>query len=214
MKTTTAAGLVAPKMISRFARQTVGLAILLLNIGWPQARNFAHDLAACLAGRPLAVSYSYTVSGIDFEKSTAGSLILADHQLFRVNLWDKVYSSEGQNLYLHDLNTRQTLIDSLRWQDLNIWIRIMQGEIPDETTVTPGDSSAAGIGYLLSNSDPWWEAQITIEPSDWHIRSLDITDGNGYRHKVELSSPVKQHIADFDSLFALLDLPGTRLDLR
>jgi hypothetical protein len=106
------------------------------------------------------------------------------------------------------------LIDSLRWQELNIWIRILQGEIPEETTVSLSDSTADELGYQLSNSEPWWEAQVTVSAKEQYISRLDITDASGYRHQVELQRPVKWPIADSDSVFTLLDLPGTRLDLR
>jgi hypothetical protein len=190
------------------------MVILALNVSWTQAHAFTDDLTDCLSNRPLAVGYTYTLSGSGFENVTSGKLILAENNVFRVNLWDKVYSSDGSNLYLHDMNTRQTLIDSLRWPDLNIWIRILQGEIPDQTTITLVDSLTAGIAYKLSNSEPWWEANITVETNDRCIRSLTITDSNGYTHQVDLERPVNQQITAADSLFTLLDLSGTRLDLR
>ena len=188
--------------------------ILLCNTSWTQTGKFADDLADCLSNRPLAVNYTYTVSGSGFENTTSGNLILAQDNVFRVNLWDKVYSSDGSNLYLHDTNTKQTLIDSLRWPDLNIWIRILQGELPEQTAVTLIDSSTGGWVYKLSNSEPWWEASVTVEPDNRCIKSLTITDLNGYAHQVDLARPDKRQIDVSDSLFTLLDLSGTRLDLR
>jgi hypothetical protein len=170
---------------------------------------------AFLTNAPMKVNYHYTLTSGDFRQDTTGTLVLVEPGVFRLELWDKVYGSDGSSLYLHDRNTHQTVIDSLRWTEMNLWVRLLNGELPAGTVVVPGDLSSEGATlWELSHEEPWWFGVVEIDTTTWTIREILLREEPEWQHLIRLDVPKPWNSTNSDSLITLEDLPGTRLDLR
>jgi len=163
----------------------------------------------------MKVNYHYTLTSGDFRQDTTGKMVLLEPAVFRLELWDKVYSSDGSSLYLHDRNTHQTVIDSLRWTEVNLWVRLLQGKLPEGTVVSPGEPSGEDTTrWELSHEEPWWYSIVTVDTTTWSVREIRLCEEQGWEHLVRLDVPEPWNNTNPDSFIALEDLPGTRLDLR
>jgi|GEM_PF-6528870 len=193
---------------------TIGLLLAPAAQGQPE-KPFHKMMDAFLANTPMKVNYHYTLTSGDFRQDTTGTLILIGPGVFRLELWDKVYGSDGRSLYLHDRNTHQTVIDSLRWTEVNLWVRLLHSKLPAGTVVTPGESSSEGTAHWeLSHEEPWWFSVVAVDTTTWSVREIRLREEQGWEHLVQLDVPEPWNNSNPDSFTALEDLSGTRLDLR
>lgn len=180
-----------------------------------QARQFQEAVTAFLVQAPLKISYHYTLTDGEFQQDTTGVMVLVRPSVFRLELWDKVYGSDGASLYLHDRNTHQTVIDSLRWSDVNPWVSLLHGELPSGTVVTAAGFSRKGeMRWELRHNEPWWSGIVAVDTTTWCIREIQLREELGWQHMVRLGVPESWNNTNLDSFITLEDLPGQRLDLR
>jgi len=178
------------------------------------AARFQAAMGAFLAQAPLKVGYHYTVEQGDFKQEQAGTLYLARRGVFRLELWDKVYGSDGQSLYLHDLNTHQTIIDSLRWTDVNLWMRVLNEELPVGTQVTVAKGGEKGLTFHLDYGRQW-QGVVAVDTAAHAIREIVVHERDRqFRHHIILEQPQSWDGGDSLGYVTLQDLPGLRLDLR
>ena len=176
---------------------------------------FQQALTRFLEQAPLAVEYRYLLSGEDLRREFRGTVYLAEPAVFRLEIWDKVYASNGVLLYLHDLNTHQTVIDSLRWSEVNLWIGLLNGELPPESRITPLEPVQGAPGFLIESSTQPWTATAMIDTTSGLIDTIIIRENDGrWDHRIAFQPPTAWEAAARDTFFTLLDLPGVRLDLR
>ncbi len=172
------------------------------------------DINATISQAPVRIDYSYTLESTadNFKETTEGSLFLLGTGVFRITLWDKVYGSDGTSLYLHDLNTRQTIVDSLRWSELNLWVRLLQGHLPEGLAISAsGDDDRS---YALLSMDEHWRGELIFAGETRIFRSIEFQDAMGWDHRIDLQSPSPLMIKNIPAFISLEDLPGKRLDLR
>ncbi|MCK4577244.1 MAG: hypothetical protein KAU50_00550 [Candidatus Marinimicrobia bacterium] len=179
-----------------------------------QPPDFNEQLHRYLALAPMSMTYKYDLVIDDVSRQWEGNIFIHGTGRFRVQLWDKIYASDSSSLYLHDNNTGQTVIDSLRWSDLNLWLRLLNGELPETVTVTSGDLQGNLAVYDLKDSADGWAATVILDTLSLRLVSIDLVDEHGYRHQLEIGVPAEFHREDVRSFYRLEDLPGTRLDLR
>ncbi len=200
-------------MITLIARLGAGLVLLAPLVA--QQPAFAQVLTNFVERAPLRMEYSYELTGSDFHREIRGAIYLAEPAVFRLQLDDKVYAAIDDLLYLHDLNTHQTIIDSLRWSDLLPWVRLLNGELPAGTEVTLRDSTGDEPRFIIRPPHEQWTAEATLDSLAGLIRTITIDDGvSGLDHRIALTIPESWVPASRDTFFTLLDLPGVRLDLR
>ncbi len=193
-----------------------------LVVGWAlittlsgQDPAFQQALNRFLEQAPLAMEYRYLLTGEDLLREFRGTIYLAEPAVFRLKIWDKVYASNGVLLYLHDLNTHQTVIDSLRWSEVNLWIGLLNGELPPESRITPLEPGEGAPGFLIESSSQPWTATALIDTASGLIDTIIIRENDsGWDHRISFQSPTTWEAAARDTFFTLLDLPGVRLDLR
>ncbi len=180
-----------------------------------QEELFHKVMDTFLAGTPMKMGYHYTLTSGDFRQDTTGTLVMIKPGVFRLELWDKVYGSDGSSLYLHDRNTHQTVIDSLRWTEMNLWVQLLHGELPVGTVVALGKSSSEGTTrWELSHEEPWWSGVVKIDTTSWTIREILLHEEPEWQHLIQLDMPQPWNSTNPDSIITLKDLSGTRLDLR
>lgn len=172
-------------------------------------------LDSYLALAPMKVEFRYELAQGDFRRDTTGTMFLFDHDGFRLELWDKVYGSDGTSLYLYDRNTRQTVIDSLRWPEVNLWLRLLHGELPAGTKVTAAGRAASGaVLWQLRHDQPRWVAEVAIDTASWSLREVQLDESGGFSHRLRFVPPVPWDGQHPRALMTLQDLGGQRLDLR
>lgn len=191
----------------------VAALLLVAASGRPQAEA---DLGAVmeryLAPAPMQVAYSYTIGNSDFSDATQGVLYLQAPSIFRLSFFDKVYGSDGASVYLHDTNTHQTVIDSLRRDDMQLWLSLLSGQLPQGAQLV-GSRRADGLSHLdLVGPDGQWDAELTVMEATGAIVRIVVVDGAGLRAVIDLETP--QPWTPPDGWIRLDDLPGERLDLR
>jgi hypothetical protein len=162
----------------------------------------------------MQLDYHYSVSREEFQQDTTGTLYLAAPGVFRLTLWDKVYGSDGRSLYLHDLNTHQTVIDSLRWTDVHLWVRLLQGQLPAGTRQVLSDTDHDLPVWILSHEAPYWQAAVTVDTAAVRIVEIRLYESAGWEHIVQLDPPLPWQSDRLETWIKLEDLPGIRLDLR
>ncbi|MEE9466420.1 MAG: hypothetical protein V3W14_12705 [Candidatus Neomarinimicrobiota bacterium] len=200
-------------MITLIARLGAGLAFLAPLAA--QQPTFAQVLAKFVEQAPLSLEYSYNLTGSDFHREIKGTIYLAEPAVFRLELDDKVYAATDDLLYLHDLNTHQTVIDSLRWSELQPWVRLLNGELPTGTEVTSRDVNGKQPRFIIRPPREEWTAEATLDSLSGLISTITIDDGvSELDHRIDLTIPESWVPASRDTFFTLLDLPGVRLDLR
>ena len=176
---------------------------------------FQQALTRFLEQAPLAVEYRYLFAGEDLEREFRGTVYLAEPAVFRLEIWDKVYASNGVLLYLHDLNTHQTIIDSLRWSEVNLWVGLLNGELPPDSRITPLEPGEDAPGFLIESPTQPWTATTLIDTTSGLIDTIIIRENDGqWDHRISFRPPTAWEAAARDTFFTLLDLPGVRLDLR
>jgi hypothetical protein len=189
--------------------------LLYLSAQEPPHGRFQEVMDAYLSRTPMGISYHYSFTDGSFQQDTSGTMVILDSGKFRLDFWDKVYGTDGASLYLHDRNTHQTVIDSLRWTDMNLWVRLLQGELPTATLVRPGTPSAPDmLQWNLSHESPWWSANVVVDSISGMIREIQVSEDTGWEHRVRLDDPERRLIPDPQAFLRLQDLPGIRLDLR
>ncbi|MCH7497564.1 MAG: hypothetical protein IH971_06915 [Candidatus Marinimicrobia bacterium] len=172
-------------------------------------------LRAYLDKAPMLVHFRYTLAQGSFRRDTTGVLMLPGPTGFRLELWDKVYASDGEALYLHDRNTHQTIIDSLRPSEATLWVRLLRGELPAGTVVAPPARQEGGrVLWELRHSAPWWQADVVMDTSSWAVRQILLREGADISHRLQLQEPVPWRLEQPALRLTLRDLPGKRLDLR
>jgi len=177
--------------------------------------TFENMMTDFLASSPIQLSYYYALSDGRFSQDMNGTMVLIEPGKFRLDLWDKIYSSDGSSLYLYDRNTRQTVIDSLRWSDVNLWVRLLQGDLPAGTVSAHDESPPPGIfRFELLNEELQWVCTVDVDTSTRAIQEIMLKDDQGWEHLVRLQAPTPWNGMNLDSVLALKDLPGLRLDLR
>lgn len=164
----------------------------------------------------MKIDYTYTLESAEdnFKRTTEGTLFILGTGIFRVTLWDKVYGSDGTSLYLHDLNTRQTIVDSLRWSELNLWVRLLQGHLPAGSKTAISISGKNDRSYILVNMIEHWRGELKFTGKPSMFQTIEFQDAMGWEHKIKLQSPSAIKIKDRAAFISLEDLPGKRLDLR
>lgn len=176
---------------------------------------FQQALTRFLERAPLAVEYRYLFTGEDLEREFRGTVYLAEPAVFRLEIWDKVYASNGVLLYLHDLNTHQTIIDSLRWSEVNLWVGLLNGQLPPDSRITPLEPVQGAPGFLIESATQPWTATALIDTASGLIDTIIIRENDGqWDHRISFQPPIAWEAAARDTFFTLLDLPGVRLDLR
>ena len=171
-------------------------------------------LESYLNRAPMQVDFHYSFTQGDFQHDTSGVLILLGANVFRLELWDKVYGSDGSSLYLHDRNTHQTVIDSLRWSDLSLWLRLLNGRLPAGTDVVAVPGQAGDSRWELRHLEPRWVAEIAVDTASGSIIEITLRELAERRHRVRLSQPEPWSADRPLAVMTLQDLPGVRLDLR
>lgn len=180
-----------------------------------QEQQFQEEVAAYLARAPMKIRYHYTLTEGEFQLDTTGVMVLVSPSVFRLELWDKVYASDGSSLYLHDRNTHQTVIDSLRWTEISLWVRLLHGELPPGTAAARIEPSQKGrVLWELSHEDPRWHGAVMLDSTVWSIREIQLREELGWEHLVRLEVPEPWDSTSQHGHITLQDLPGTRLDLR
>lgn len=174
------------------------------------------DIDATISQAPVKIDYTYTLESAEdnFKRTTEGTLFILGTGIFRVTLWDKVYGSDGTSLYLHDLNTRQTIVDSLRWSELNLWVRLLQGHLPAGSKTAISTSGEDDRSYILVNMIEHWRGELKFTGKPSMFQTIEFQDAMGWEHKINLQSPSAVKIKDRAAFISLEDLPGKRLDLR
>jgi hypothetical protein len=180
-----------------------------------QTEKFEEVVGGFLAQAPMQFQYQYKVTKDGFHQDTTGLMVIVSSDKFRIEFWDKVYGSDGFSLYLHDRNTSQTVIDSLRWTDLNLWVRLLQGELPTGTVAQSSTSSQDTLQtWELSHAQPWWQGLVDVVVSSGNLQRIELYEDEGWKHVVHLEVPERWDHPDQRAFLTLLDLPGVRLDLR
>ena len=179
-----------------------------------QGENLDQVVAQFLSRAPMQLNYHYSISREEFQQDTTGTLYLAAPGSFRLTLWDKVYGSDGHSLYLHDRNTRQTVIDSLRWTDVQLWVRLLQGKLPPGTRQALSSTEHDLPVWILSHEGPYWEAAVTVDKAGARIIEIRLYESAGWEHTIRLDPPVPWKNNLMETWIRLEDLPGIRLDLR
>ncbi|MCH7575462.1 MAG: hypothetical protein IIA59_10090 [Candidatus Marinimicrobia bacterium] len=165
-----------------------------------------------LEAAPMQVAYSYAIGNSDFSDTTQGVLYLSAPSVFRLSFFDKVYGSDGASVYLHDTNTHQTVIDSLRWNEMQLWLRLLSGQLPEGTQLV-GSRHAGRLSHFdLLGPDGKWEAELTVNEQSGAIARIAVVDRAGLSVVIDLETPRKW--TPSVEYIRLSDLPGERLDLR
>ena len=167
-----------------------------------------------LADTPFQLAYRYSITADDFEQTEAGTLYVAEQAVFRLDLFDKVYGSDGSSLYLHDTNTRQTVIDSLRWGDLHIWLRLLTGNPPEDLVLGKLRRDSQGQRLEIRDRRLLWRGELLLENESGSIRQVRIVEASGWRHLIELQPRIPWQSNGAGEWVRLEDLPGKRMDLR
>ncbi|MFC1484092.1 hypothetical protein ACFL6Q_03460 [Candidatus Neomarinimicrobiota bacterium] len=195
------------------------LALLLLGLPLcvlatdDDTEEFLHTIGAFVNKAPMIISYHYALTQDDFHQDTTGTLILMESNVFRLTFWDKIYGSDGTSLYVHDKNTRQTIIDSLRWTELHPWLRILNGELPPGTRITQQPSDGLFSNWLLTHLQPMWICTVIVDTLASRITEIRLQEGD-WEHVLRLDVPLPYANSASAKLVSLDDLPGIRLDLR
>ena len=188
-------------------------AVLLIQTNSSPDSVFREELENYLARAPFKMSYHYIVEQGDFRQEETDTLFIAGAGRFRLPIWDKIYGSDGYSLFLHDRNTHQTIIDSLRWSDVNLWVRLLNGQLPSGVVVTGIENSSGRFVYHLAYGS-LWEGLVVADTTTWAIREIILTElVDQYRHHV-LLEPLVPWTAASPRMTTLEDLVGTRIDLR
>ncbi len=195
--------------------------VLLLTFGllaapWAQegGASFQEVVDAFLAQAPVKVGYHYILTQGDFQQEATGVIYLAARGVFRLELWDKIYSSDGISLYLHDKNTRQTVIDSLQWTALNLWVRLLHGELPPVTDVTVATAEDGMVRFRFHHQQPSWSGELGVDTLSGSLRDIRLIEEGELEHHIRLELPESWTEPRQAAFMQLRDLPGTRLDLR
>ncbi|MFB0516175.1 MAG: hypothetical protein ACETWG_06180, partial [Candidatus Neomarinimicrobiota bacterium] len=163
-------------MVRPHALLIAGLLFACPAMGQPE-RRFQDMVAAFLAQAPMLLQYHYTLTDDDFQFDTTGVMVLVGPSVFRLELWDKIYASDGRSLYLYDRNTRQTVIDSLRWTEVNLWVRLLYGELPPETIAIRARPSRKGlVRWEMRHAEPSWFATVELDSTTWTIRDIRLQE--------------------------------------
>lgn len=197
-------------------RQVVLLTFGLLAAPWAQesGASFQEVVDTFLAQAPVKVGYHYTLTRGDFQQESMGVIYLAARGVFRLELWDKIYSSDGTSLYLHDKNTHQTVIDSLRWTAMNLWVRLLHGELPPVTDVTVAPAEDGMVRFRFHHQQPDWSGEMRVDTLSGSLRDMRIIEEGELEHHIRLELPESWTEPHLDAFMQLQDLPGSRLDLR
>ena len=197
-------------------RRIVLLAFGLLTVPWAQesGASFEEAVDAFLAQAPVKMGYHYTLTQGDFQQEATGVIYLAARGAFRLDLWDKIYSSDGTSLYLHDKNTHQTVIDSLQWAAMNLWVRLLHGELPPLTDVTVAPGKDGMVRFRFDHQQPNWSGEMQLDTLSGSLREIRIIEEGDLEHHIRLGLPESWTEPHRDAFMQLRDLPGSRLDLR
>lgn len=193
--------------------------LILLIIGLPiytladDSDEFRRTIELVVGKAPQVIAYHYSLVGYDFQQDTTGTLILLKPDVFRLTFWDKVYGSDGASLYVHDKNTRQTIIDSLKWTALPPWLQILNGEIPRTIRISRLPSDGELSKWSLLHLEQMWICSVTIDTLATRLTEIRLEEGD-WEHNLLLGTPLPYTDFDLSKLVTLEDLPGTRLDLR
>jgi hypothetical protein len=199
-------------MKSTLALFLLGLPLCVLATD-DDTEEFLHTIKAFGNKAPMIISYHYTLTQDDFHQDTTGTLILIEPNVFRLTFWDKIYGSDGTSLYVHDKNTRQTIIDSLRWTELHPWIQILNGELPPDTRISQQPLERQFSKWLLTHLQPTWSCSVIMDTVASRLTEVRLTEEN-WEHFLRLDAPLPYADSASAKLVSLDDLPGIRLDLR
>lgn len=175
--------------------------------------EFIQAIEPIVEHAPLAITYHYTLIEDDWQQDTTGTMILFEPNVFRLAFWDKVYGSDGTSLYVHDKNTRQTIIDSLKWTELPPWLQILNGEIPPSINIVGLPADEELPKWSLTNYGQGWICLVTIDTLAHRITEIELHEGD-WDHILVLNVPLPFPNSGWFKLVTLEDLPGVRLDLR
>ncbi len=196
-------------------RPAIALLLLLHAGAAGQEANALDSLTRrMLDSAPFLLAYHYSISADDFQQATSGTLYVAAAAVFRLDMFDKVYGSDGSSLYLHDRNTRQTVIDSLRMEELLIWLRLLAGDPPEDVVVGRLTREGRGQRLAISHSGDLWAGDLLLDDDSGAIRQVRIREANGWRHSIDLQPRRPWLSRTREQWVRLEDLPGKRLDLR
>jgi hypothetical protein len=197
----------------------ITLALLLLGLPLcvsatdDDTEEFLNTIESFVDNAPMIVTYHYTLTQDDFHQDTTGTLILMESNVFRLTFWDKIYGSDGTSLYVHDKNTRQTIIDSLRWTELHLWLQILNGELPPDTRISQQPLDGQFSKWLLTHLQPTWSCTVIMDTLTSRLTEVRLKEED-WEHVLRLDVPLPYAASDSVKLVSLDDLPGIRLDLR
>ena len=175
--------------------------------------EFIQAIESIVEHAPLAITYHYTLIQYDWQQDTTGTLIIFEPNVFRLAFWDKVYGSDGTSLHVHDKNTRQTIIDSLKWTELPPWLQILNGEIPHSVSIDRFPSDGELPKWSLAHRGQGWFCSVTLDTLANRLTEIKLHEGD-WAHILSLEAPLPYPNAGWIELVTLQDLPGVRLDLR
>jgi hypothetical protein len=199
-------------MKSTHALLLLGLPLFILAAD-DDTEEFLRTIGAFVNKAPMIISYHYVLTQDDFHQDTTGTLVLIESNVFRLTFWDKIYGSDGTSLYVHDKNTRQTIIDSLRWTELHPWLQILNGELPSGTRITQQSSDGLFSSWLLTHLQPMWVCTVIMDTLTSRPTEIRLKEGD-WEHILRLDVPLPYANSASTKLVSLDDLPGIRLDLR
>ncbi|UCD37724.1 MAG: hypothetical protein JSW54_13030 [Fidelibacterota bacterium] len=193
----------------------IGALLLVPGLKGQPEESLQEVLETFLSQAPMEIRYHYRFTQGEYGKDTTGVIVLIEPTVFRLTLWDKVYSSDGTSLYLHDRNTHQTVVDSLQWTEVNLWVRLLNGELPSGSQVTRIESASENlVRWELNHEDPWWVSTVDVDTIAGIISEIRLEEEQGWMHVVKFEKPKPWDQQQRDDYITLQDLPGTRLDLR
>ena len=175
--------------------------------------EFVQVIETIVEHAPLTIAYHYTFIQSDFQQDTTGTLILLAPNVFRITFWDKVYGSDGTSVYVHDRNTKQTIIDSLKWTELPPWLQILNGEVPHSINIARLPSEGELPKWSLAHHRKGWICSVTIDTLANRLTEIKLHEGD-LAHILLLDAPLSYPNSGWIELVTLKDLPGVRLDLR
>ena len=176
-------------------------------------------MARYLEAAPMQVTYRYTIEQGNTEQgdvaeTTRGTLYLSAPSVFRLSFVDKVYGSDGASVYLHDTNTHQTVIDSLRRSDMQLWMQLLSGQMPPGAEIVNRSIDGKLTRINFRGPKDQWQAELSVISATGALSRINVTEQSGLTAVIDLDPPQKWTPESMDAWIRLTDLAGERLDLR
>lgn len=155
------------------------------------------------------------------EQHVSGTLLLKKEHKYRIETEDQTVVTDGETVWSYSVANKQVLIDhfKLTAQSLSPE-RILAGAPEDFTATTLRHEKLGKADAVVLKLTPRSEASLVstlhlwVDPSDWLIRKVVITDVNG-KETTYTVSEIKLNIGLSDSRFTMQIPEGVEVvDLR